>query len=1250
MAVIKLYPISYLMQQVTSITGTGTEVQPLLPRTVASQVMPETDYRLLGQYSFQLGGTWSDPRLSIENNDPHVLSGNITTIQMDQSITGNITLTLPSETGTIALTTDIPNLGFTDGLFDGEFDDETGNITVAPYSSRQSSLLHFYTDDNTNPTNTDRLNLDGAFHSTSLTAQSLLAYQNIEVGTDTIDGALIVGTGTNPGSFTVNGTSSLDGNVTIESGADLTVVDGLTSLNGGIVLYDGAENLFSVDTSGNTVITGSLSLGDSISVDTTDSEIIYSDTSYTSTLKWEGASSNNFTLLLPDMSDSEFYALREGEFTLATTDDLPPISTESTFVNFTFDNDPTSDDFGQIALSPFSEQQVGQVSFDTSSTLPGNNLRLNLNAHLYTAYLNVTNSIETSTFEATSTADVRGDFKVGADTAETFTVEASSGNTYIAGTLEVDGVTQLDGILNANSTSNFAGAAEFDSSVGVDGTLRVGPSGANDFTVTGTGNIFSSGTLSVIGAVDFQTSLAVTGLSSLNGGIAVDTDKFTVAANGDTSISGTLDVDGVTTLVGLLDANGGIAVNTDNFTVAANGATYIDNTLEVFGVTTLDEDLIVKNGSGTTVFSVDDATGNVSSSGDIVLDGNITVGGGNIFCLGTGTNPTFNIGSSNTNPQGATLNLGSQAIVDGASRTINIGANGELGSDTTVNIGSVLEDPEHSIINLYGTVNVIGGTGSVITTDELNVADNTIVLNSERTSPFLGTSGIVVNRGPDGTYTDALFVFDEPSLGNGKWVASNGLIVEGTTLSEGTLTSQGNFSVGASGTPDVFTVDSTNGNAVTSGTLTVTGQTNLNGGLILDTDKFIVEDNTGNTTIAGTLTTAGLTTLNGGITADGGVFTVADTTGNIYTEGTLEVDGLTTLNNTLVINDGASDLFTVDGTSGNTDIQGTLDVAGATELADTLLVSGLSNLDGGIEVFDGTDNVFTVDTSGNVVAAGNVEADTFNKVTITEPANSATLTIADTKTLTVNDDAALNTNNITFASGESVTAEHASLTVGTTTGTGDVTVTSDSATARTIEVGGDLTTNSDITFTSDSNVARTITLGGNIDIDALLKTYSAFTVGSATDTGSITIKSSDTNARTLTLGDNSTINSLTNGHVLIATADDTIGSEAQLSLSRGGLGVNASSVAQNSFFAGPSANAGAASFRSFVNDDLPDSGVAAGTYSAVEVNSKGVVTAGAQVIEVGYYVTNQTESTNDPSDNLVEGGLFFEALEPLPAT
>lgn len=54
-----------------------------------------------------------------------------------------------------------------------------------------------------------------------------------------------------------------------------------------------------------------------------------------------------------------------------------------------------------------------------------------------------------------------------------------------------------------------------------------------------------------------------------------------------------------------------------------------------------------------------------------------------------------------------------------------------------------------------------------------------------------------------------------------------------------------------------------------------------------------------------------------------------------------------------------------------------------------------------------------------------------------------------------------------------------------------------------------------------------------------------------------------------------------------------------------------------------------------VSSKLANSGVTAGTYSAVKVNAKGLVTEGGQFIEIG------TAGQTTPSENLVVGGLFL---------
>lgn len=176
-----------------------------------------------------------------------------------------------------------------------------------------------------------------------------------------------------------------------------------------------------------------------------------------------------------------------------------------------------------------------------------------------------------------------------------FTVNATSGNTSVAGTLGVTGITSLSDVLN------------------VTGNLNIN---TNKFNVTASsGNTAIAGTLAVTGgstltgAVTAQSTLGVTGDFSVN------TNKFTVnATSGNASIAGTL---GVT---------GDVAINTNKFNVtASSGNTSIAGTLAVTGATTINNNLGV--------------TGNVVL-GDTSSD-TLTVNGGT---LTLGTNLNINSG------------------------------------------------------------------------------------------------------------------------------------------------------------------------------------------------------------------------------------------------------------------------------------------------------------------------------------------------------------------------------------------------------------------------------------------------------------------------------------------------------------------------------------------------------------------------------------------------------------------------------
>jgi hypothetical protein len=152
-----------------------------------------------------------------------------------------------------------------------------------------------------------------------------------------------------------------------------------------------------------------------------------------------------------------------------------------------------------------------------------------------------TNATVGGTFGVTGATGVDGDFDVATNK---FTVQAATGNTAVAGTLGVTGNTTL-------STLDVTGLASLDGGIDVDGA----------FTVADTsGNISTSGTLGVTGTSTLGV-INASGLASLDAGIDVD-GVFTVAdTTGNVSTTGTLAVTGITTLTDDL------AVDTDTLFV-----------------------------------------------------------------------------------------------------------------------------------------------------------------------------------------------------------------------------------------------------------------------------------------------------------------------------------------------------------------------------------------------------------------------------------------------------------------------------------------------------------------------------------------------------------------------------------------------------------------------------------------------------------------------------------------------------------
>jgi hypothetical protein len=197
----------------------------------------------------------------------------------------------------------------------------------------------------------------------------------------------------------------------------------------------------------------------------------------------------------------------------------------------------------------------------------------------------------TGAVTASDTLSVAGDFKVNTNK---FTVQASSGNTLVAGTLNVTGGSQFAAVDATNG--HFTGIFQVDGQSTL-GSMTAGGTTLSSLAVTTTASVGTSltvgTTLGVTGATTLST-VSTSGLATLN----------SLSVTNNALISGTLSA-GATTVSSATVSN---LTNTRLVLAGTSGALTDSNKLTFDG----------------TILTV---TANATISGNLNVDGNITLGG-----------------------------------------------------------------------------------------------------------------------------------------------------------------------------------------------------------------------------------------------------------------------------------------------------------------------------------------------------------------------------------------------------------------------------------------------------------------------------------------------------------------------------------------------------------------------------------------------------------------------------------------------
>ena len=390
-------------------------------------------------------------------------------------------------------------------------------------------------------------------------------------------------------------------------------------------------------------------------------------------------------------------------------------------------------------------------------------------------------------------------------------------------------------------------------------------------------------------------TLTVTGVTALNGGLTMDSNKFTVAdTSGNTAIAGTLGV------AGAVAFDGGLTMDTNKFTVAnTSGNVATAGTLAVAGTSAFTGAITANAGVVVDNITIDGTEIDLSS-GDLTVDV-----AGDIYLNADGANIILQDGSATF---GSLNNSGGNLVVKSGTTTAATfsGANvdfagtvdvtGAFTADSTVAVAGVLSPATH--VDMPDNAIIKVGTG-----DDLEIShDGTNSFISNKTGILkvaTETSGIAVTIGhttSEVTIGDNLVVTGNLTVNGTQTVvdtvtmnAENAVVFEGatpdnheTTLTIIDPTADRTINLpNQSGTIPVLAAASNTAITATPAELSIMdGGTSASSTTLADADRVVVND-------AGTMKQVALTDF------ETYMETSLDTLANVTTVGALNTGSIT---------------------------------------------------------------------------------------------------------------------------------------------------------------------------------------------------------------------------------------------------------------------------------------------------------------------------------------------------------------------